>query len=78
MNALLAIVIQLSPIIFHLKPPRQNGVTPATTSTYYLPLPRPSPKAPCLDRLFKIVSHNVVAMRGPGQISLGALLAEAL
>jgi hypothetical protein len=79
MNALLAIAIELFQLILHLKPPpgRMGKILP-TTSAYYLPLPRPSPKAPCLDGLFKIGSHDVVAMRGPGQISLGALLGEAL
>jgi hypothetical protein len=77
MNTLIATVIELYPLILHLKPPpgRIGKILP-TTSTYYLPLPRPSPKAPCLDGLFKIVSHNVVAMRGPDPISLGALLGE--
>ena len=79
MNALLAILIELYPFILHLKPPpgRMVKLLP-TASTYYLHLPRPSPKAPCLDWLCKIVSHDVVAIRGTGQISLGALQGEAL
>jgi hypothetical protein len=79
MNTFLAIAIELYPLILHLKPPsgRMGKILP-TTSTYYLPLPRPSPKAPCLDWLFKLISHDVVAMRCSGQISLGALQGEAL
>jgi hypothetical protein len=79
MNALLAIFFELYPFILHLKPPpgRMVKLLPIT-STYYLHLPRPSPKAPCRDLLFKIVSHDVVAIRGTGQISLGALQGEAL
>jgi hypothetical protein len=50
MNALLAIAIELFPLILHLKPPPaewENSCQQPRPD--YLTLPRLSPKAPCLD-----------------------------
>lgn len=65
MNTLLAIVIMnCLALIPHLKLPlNKMEKLLQTTAIGYLPLLRPSRKAPHLDRLFVISSRDIVAMR---------------